>query len=564
MASMRPFLYLALAVVCFFLWQAWVDFKAPEPVRVEPLSQQHDPLRETPAQPSVNDEQAGVPQPMADEAQPEPQATTEARRSTQGELITVETDLLRVLIDPVGGELVSATLLEYRVSAKEPEPKVELFERNGPRVYTAQSGLISGNHPAPSHTAVFRPEQTEYRLGNGQDELLVRLHWEQDDIVVTREYRFQRDRYLIEQRQRVENRSQEPWRGQQYAQLQRTPRVGGSRFSFTNPENYAFYGAAIYSEELGFEKISFSDIDSSRFDQLHDGGWAAMIQHYFVSAWIPDQSQTLRYETARLDRDVPRYLVRWREPGVQIEPGQSHEFSASLFVGPKLQDRLREAAPGMHLAVDYGFFTVFSQPLFWLLNAIHSVIGNWGWSIIFLTLLVKLVFYKLTETQYRSMARMRKLQPRIMSLRERYADDRTKLSEAMMKLYKEEKVNPLGGCLPLLVQIPVFLALYWVLLESVELRQASFMFWLQDLSSPDPYYILPVIMGIAAWTQQKLNPMISADPIQQRVMMALPIFMAVMFAFFQAGLVLYWTTNQVLGLAQQYYITRKIEREETK
>lgn len=560
MASMRPFLYLALAVICFFLWQAWVDFKAPEPVRVEPISDPFDTDFDRPS-PAQTDEDAGVPQASRDDEAPQPDPVAEHTGRDTSELITVETDLLRVQIDPVGGELVSAILLDYRVNAGEPEPRVQLFERNGPRVYTAQSGLISANNPAPSHTAVFTAEQTEYRLNDSEDSLTVRLHWEDGDIRVTREYTFQRDRYLIEQTQRVENLGSERWRGQQYAQLQRTPRVGGSRFSFTNPENYAFYGAAIYSEELGFEKISFSDIDSSRFDQTHEGGWAAMIQHYFVSAWIPDQTQTLRYETARLDRDVPRYLVRWREPAVQVEPGASHDFNATLFVGPKLQYRLREAAPGMHLAVDYGFFTVFSQPLFWLLNGIHSVVGNWGWSIIILTLLVKLVFYKLTETQYRSMARMRKLQPRIMSLRERYADDRTKLSEAMMKLYKEEKVNPLGGCLPLLVQIPVFIALYWVLLESVELRQASFMLWLQDLSSPDPYFILPIIMGVAAWTQQKLNPMVSADPIQQRVMMALPVVMAVMFAFFQAGLVLYWTTNQVLGLAQQYYITRKIERE---
>ena len=560
MASMRPFLYLALAVICFFLWQAWVDFKSPEPVRVEPISDQFDTDFDRPS-PAQTDEDAGVPQASRDDEAPQPDPVAEPSARDTSELITVETDLLRVQIDPVGGELVSAILLDYRVKAGEPEPRVQLFERNGPRVYTAQSGLISANNPAPSHTAVFTADQTEYRLNDREDSLTVRLHWQDGDIRVTREYTFQRDRYLIEQTQRVENLGSERWRGQQYAQLQRTPRVGGSRFSFTNPENYAFYGAAIYSEELGFEKISFSDIDSSRFDQMHEGGWAAMIQHYFVSAWIPDQTQTLRYETARLERDVPRYLVRWREPAVQIEPGASHDFNATLFVGPKLQYRLREAAPGMHLAVDYGFFTVFSQPLFWLLNGIHSVVGNWGWAIIILTLLVKLVFYKLTETQYRSMARMRKLQPRIMSLRERYADDRTKLSEAMMKLYKEEKVNPLGGCLPLLVQIPVFIALYWVLLESVELRQASFMLWLQDLSSPDPYFILPIIMGVAAWTQQKLNPMVSADPIQQRVMMALPIVMAVMFAFFQAGLVLYWTTNQVLGLAQQYYITRKIERE---
>jgi YidC/Oxa1 family membrane protein insertase len=568
MASMRPFLYIALAVVCFFLWQAWTDFKNPTLV----LDQQ-SPVT-NPASTAGDNASAGIPAPRAEsadtagvptprsEGQPAAAGASDALVDNPRELIEVVTDKLRVKIDPLGAEIVSATLRDYRVTADKEFPKVELFQRDGQSIYVAQSGLVSPDVEAPNHTSLYRPEAMRYELTNGQDELTVRLFWEEGGLRVTRSYTFARDSYQITHRQSVENLGGMPLRIGQYAQLVRSERPEGEGgFSFTNPENYAFYGAAVYSEALGFEKFAFDEIADSPFDSREQGGWAAMIQHYFLSAWIPPQAQTLHYETARLGGAKDRYLVRWLDPQVSVATANSHEFSSTLYVGPKEQDRLEQVAPGLPLAVDYGFFTVFSEPLFWVLKSIHSVIGNWGWSIILLTVLVKLVFYKLTEAQYRSMARMRKIQPRMMSLRERYADDRAKLSEAMMKLYKEEKVNPLGGCLPVLVQIPIFMALYWVLLESVELRQASFMFWLQDLSSPDPYYILPLIMGVAAWTQQKLNPMVSNDPMQQRVMQALPIVMAVMFAFFQAGLVLYWTTNQLLGLAQQYYITKKLERE---
>jgi YidC/Oxa1 family membrane protein insertase len=282
-----------------------------------------------------------------------------------------------------------------------------------------------------------------------------------------------------------------------------------------------------------------------------------MIQHYFLSAWIPDAAEPNLYYTKVLP--PARYVLGLVGPELTVPPGQTQLFSSRLYVGPKLQDHLAEIAPGLELTVDYGMLTVLAKPIFWLLKRIHDLVGNWGWAIIILTLLIKLAFYKLSETSYKSMANMRKLAPRLQALKERYGDDRQKLNQAMMEMYRKEKINPLGGCLPILVQIPVFIALYWVLLESVELRQAAFILWLKDLSSPDPYYVLPLIMGVTMFIQQKLNPA-PMDPMQAKVMMILPFVFTVFFAFFPAGLVLYWVTNNILSIAQQWVITRRVEQ----
>jgi YidC/Oxa1 family membrane protein insertase len=286
------------------------------------------------------------------------------------------------------------------------------------------------------------------------------------------------------------------------------------------------------------------------------GGWTAMIQHYFVGAWIPPGEQAERYYTRALQDE--RYVIGLIGPSLTVEPGSEQSSSARLFVGPKLQHRMEAVAPGLELTVDYGKLTFIAEPIFWLLEKIHSLVRNWGWSIIFLTILIKLAFFKLSETSYKSMANMRKLAPRLQALKERYGDDKQKLNQAMMDMYKKEKVNPLGGCLPVLVQIPVFISLYWVLLESVEMRQAPFMLWIQNLSSPDPYYILPLIMGATMLIQQKLNPA-PMDPMQAKVMMVLPVVFTVFFAFFPSGLVLYWVVNNTLSIAQQYVITKRVE-----
>ena len=292
-------------------------------------------------------------------------------------------------------------------------------------------------------------------------------------------------------------------------------------------------------------------------DRTITDGWAAMLQHYFLGALIPPAGVAEHFYTKTLSN--ARYVIGMIAPSWRtVADGESGTFSTRLFIGPKLQDQMREVATGLELTVDYGLLTVLAQPLFWLLKTINNLVGNWGWAIVIVTLIIKLVFYKLSETSYRSMANMRKLTPRLQSLKERYGDDRQKLNQAMMELYKKEKINPLGGCLPILVQIPVFIALYWVLLESVELRQAPFMLWIQDMSSPDPYFILPLLMGASMLIQQKLNPA-PLDPIQAKVMMVLPIVFTVFFAFFPSGLVLYWVVNNILSIAQQWVITRRIE-----
>jgi YidC/Oxa1 family membrane protein insertase len=314
-----------------------------------------------------------------------------------------------------------------------------------------------------------------------------------------------------------------------------------------------------YNQETKYEKVKFDTMEESQLKLESHGGWIAMIQHYFLSAWIPNQDETnLIYTIANTKRNPSTYTIGLRSANKSAPAGGSTEFSSQLFVGPKIVKRLEEISPGLELTVDYGVLTFLSKPLYWLLSWYHSFVGNWGVAIILLTLTVKTLFYKLSETSYRSMAKMRKVSPRLKALKERYGDDRQKMNQAMMELYKTEKINPMGGCLPILVQIPVFIALYWALLESIDLRQAPFIFWIHDLSVMDPYYVLPILMGISMVIQQRLNPP-PPDPIQAKIMMALPFVFTIFFAFFPSGLVLYWISNNSLSITQQYIITRRIE-----
>jgi len=357
----------------------------------------------------------------------------------------------------------------------------------------------------------------------------------------------------------LDNQSPVSWTGNRYDQLQRSITAEETESSFTNPGSYSFTGLAFYSPADKFEKLAFDDVSDEPFNKTFSGGWLSMIQHYFFAAWIPPADELATYSTKEIVADgQPRYLARSVSPAYTVAAGQQQTFSSRLYLGPKLQEELEAVAPGLEFTVNYGIFTVFSKPLFWLLSHIHNIVGNWGWAIVILTILIKAAFFKLTEAQYRSMARMRKLQPRIEQLKERYGDDRQRMSQAMMEMYKTEKVNPLGGCLPILVQIPIFIALYWVLLESVELRQAPFILWIDNLSVRDPFFILPALNAIFMIWTQKLTPMAGMDPLQRKMMNMMPVVFAVMFAFFPAGLVLYWATNAGLSLAQQVYITRKI------
>jgi YidC/Oxa1 family membrane protein insertase len=558
MANFRPVLFISLLFLGYLLWVEWQKDYGPAPqppAASQPTYNQQDvaPVGDVPVTESPGDLPA-VEQPAAPAV-----ADSQPQMRSESPAVKVTTDVLEVEIDPVGGTLVVAHLLDYPVVQERPMDKVTLFNRSGDDLFMAQSGLLS-KLAAPNHTSEYRAAVMEYRLADGADELRVPLTWRDDSgITVTKTFIFQRGKYDITVRHTLENASGEPWIGSRYEQLQRALPLQREKASFTNPGRYSFFGIGFYSPQDKFEKIDFDEVGSEPFKKNFSDGWLAMIQHYFFAAWIPPGGETNAYSTQLFSPvGLPRAIARAVSPQVSVSSGATHEFNSTLYVGPKLQDEIGDIAPGLQHTVNYGIFTVFSKPLFWLLSSIHKFIGNWGWAIILLTVLIKAAFFKLTEAQYKSMARMRKLQPRIEQLRERYGDDRQRMSQAMMELYKTERVNPLGGCLPILVQIPIFIALYWVLLESVELRQAPFIGWITNLSVRDPYFILPALNAFFMIMTQRLTPTAGMDPMQRKMMNAMPVVFSVMFAFFPAGLVLYWATNAGLSLAQQWYITRKI------
>ena len=472
----------------------------------------------------------------------------------QSNMISVETDVLRVAISPKGGTISSAWLLDYAISPEEREQKVRLLKPEPPNYFVIQSGLI-GNIPdsLPNHDAIFNSDTLDYKLSPDQSSLTVDLFWSNDTgVKIRKSYEFKRGSYLIHSRQEVVNNSIFPLTVREYSQIQRTDLQdpNASRFVST------YTGGTFYSPEDKYKKISFSDMQNQRLNRQVTDGWVAMIQHYFLAALVPPKGIEETFYSNVVDEK--RFIIGMFTPAIDLTVGSSYTFPNEIYIGPKLQDELESVAPGLELTVDYGWLTVIAKPIHWLLNLIYSVVGNWGWSIIVLTILIKLLFYKLSETSYKSMANMRQLTPRLSALKDRYGDDKERLNQAMMELYKTEKINPLGGCLPIVIQIPVFIALYWVLLESVELRQAPFILWIHNLSAPDPYYILPLIMGVSMFIQSKLNPA-PPDPMQAKIMMSLPFVFTVFFAFFPAGLVLYWTVNNILSIAQQWYITKSID-----
>ncbi|MBL8260072.1 MAG: membrane protein insertase YidC [Candidatus Competibacteraceae bacterium] len=550
MENQRLILFAALMFVVFLLWQNWLDFQAKK----------HPPPAPPVATTSVDPASAAVPALVPGQdvptAAPGASAIPGAKALGGGQRVAVTTDVLEAEIDTVGGDLRRVGLRTYPDSVQRPDQPFQLLQDSGPNLFIAQSGLVAlHDGPAPNHYAHFTPEQTEYRLEDGQDSLEVRLSWsDPSGLKVVKTYVFHRGSFLVELNHRVENGGSSEWQGGQYRQFQRTPPKVVSSFFGSGVITYT--GAVVSTPEQRYEKISFDDIAKKELNQPVKDGWVAMIQHYFLGAWIPNAGETENFYTKAVGND--RYVVGMRGPVQAVPAGASGNFHTRLYVGPKLPDVLEKIAPNLQLTVDYGILTIIAEPLFWLLKAIHWVVGNWGWAIIFLTVLIKLAFYKLSETSYRSMANMRRLAPELTRLKELYGDDKQKMNQAMMDMYKKEKVNPLGGCLPILVQIPVFIALYWVLVESVPLRQAPFMLWIKDMSIPDPYYVLPLIMGVTMFIQQKLSPA-PPDPVQAKVMMALPVVFTFMFLWFPAGLVLYWVVNNVLSIAQQWVITKRVE-----
>ena len=546
MDNIRLYLMLALAFTGMLLWQAWQqDYGQVAPAATTAT---------TGEQPT--DMAGEVPQPIPVSAD-RPATAVPAMSGEQtpaAQTIEVLTDTLRLKIDTRGGTIVEADLQDYPVSLDEPDKKFVLLSTEGD-FFIAQSGLLSqASERAPTHQAVFTSAQTHYEMAPGADSLVVDLNWSgPHGEQVTKRYRFTRGSHLVHLEQIVSNQGDQPLTVGEYRQLQRTePEKHGQTAMM-----YTYTGGAIYSPEDKYQKYKFEQLAEGKLNRDVTGGWVAMIQHYFVAAIIPPSDERMHFEGQRVGN--ARYLIRAKSPNVVVAPGASHTFGGSLWLGPKLQDQLAKIAPGLDLTVDYGWLAFLAQPMWWILEWIHDFVGNWGWTIIIFTILIKLVFFKLSETSYRSMANMRKLGPRIQALKDRYGDDKQRMQQAMMEMYKKEKINPLGGCLPMLVQIPFFISLYWVLLESVELRQAPWILWIQDLSIKDPYFVLPLLMGVTMFLQQKLNPA-PPDPLQAKIMMALPVVFTAMFAFFPSGLVLYWFVNNLLSIAQQWVITRRIEQ----
>lgn len=470
-----------------------------------------------------------------------------------GETVRVATDTLELSISLDGGDITSLALPQFLKQLEVQSDPFDLLQTQPARSYVAQSGLIGPDGIDSGGRASYRSRLSSYVMQDTDEQLTVDLMSETDEVSVTKRYRFTRGSYLIEVSFLISNKSTDRLQANAFGQIKRDvfddpSAVGG--FGRT------YLGFVTTSEDDPYIRIDFDEVDDGTEAFDTQGGWIGFSQHYFVSAWIPEPSQTNRYTTRK--NDVGQYFGEFTGSAIVVAPGESAEYRMGFYAGPKDQYVLAEISPNLDLTIDYGFLWFLAAPIYWLLRQIDSFINNYGLSIIALTLVVKALFYKLTETQYRSMAGMRRVMPKMESLKETYGDDRMKLQQATMELYKKEKINPFGGCLPMLVQMPVFIALYWVLLESVELRHAAFGFWLQDLSVRDPYFILPLLMAATMYLQTSLSPT-PADPIQARVMKIMPVMMGVLFLWFPAGLVLYWLTNGLLGILQQWYITRKLE-----
>ena len=557
MDNQRLLIWATFGMLLWLTYQAWqADYATPPVPETQPATE------EATAPPGGIESLPSLPEAVADSApaaQQPPDLGVELEPTPQAGtgIVRVTTDVLEVEINTTGATMQRAAIRNYPVNKDEPDTVVELLSPTGPDRGAIQMGLIAeGDGAEANHLALFSSPSTAYEL-NGDDEIVVPFTWtDEQGISVEKEIRFTRGSYRIDVTQRIVNDSGADWRGAEYAQIER--RSHEVERSMFNVDSYSFDGSIIYDGEKS-EKLKRDDLLSDGpYDIKAANGWVGSIQHHFLSAVVPSKDAEYRYKvTVTGDRSVASLI---RSPSLIVSSGSEFTFETSAFVGPKLQSQLEQLDESLKLTVDYGWLTIISQPLFWLLSKVHLFLGNWGLSIILVTILIKMAFYKLTEASGRSMAKMREIQPRMKALQDRYKDDRQALSQAMMELYKREKVNPAAGCLPILIQMPFFLAFYWVLLESVEMRQAPFALWITDLSSRDPYFILPIIMGAAMLFQQRLNPA-PADPVQAKVMQIMPIMFTGFFAFFPSGLVLYWVTNTLLSIAQQWYINKVVHEE---
>ena len=535
----RLFLYSGLFLVLILLYDAWHNENQPAQVAQNNIPEtnrdyqvEKKPLLTQPHIDTSGDD--GVP------------STSSAHLSDN---ITVVTDTLEIMISLLDGSIVSAKLLKYPEVFGSQDRKVQLLN-NGSEHYIAKAGLDSKNSDQPKN---YSSSLANYNIGDSDTLDVVLTGKSESSAEIIKTYTFRKTGHLISVSQKIKNLSNQDAAWRQFYSLERGDELN------SNGMLYTYTGAAFYDEDDKFSKIAFSDIEAQNFLKVTQNSWISMIEHYFFTAWLPinntNETQTI-YTQLNNNGQTNIYLIGSVGNYKTIQPGSEATFRSRLFVGPKNQSEISDLAPGLDLTVDYGVLTFLAAPLFWVLDKIFYVLGNWGWSIIALTFLIKLIFFRLSETSYKSMAKMKKLTPRMTALKERYGEDRKKFSEALMKIYKEEKVNPLGGCLPILIQIPVFIALYWVIIESVEMRHAPFAGWILDLSSADPLFILPILMGLSMYIQQKLNPP-PTDAMQQKIFMALPFVFTFLFATFPSGLVLYWLTNNVLSIAQQYVINKR-------
>jgi YidC/Oxa1 family membrane protein insertase len=540
----RIVLFMALALVGLSLWNTWqVDYPASLPV-VEVTSTQRTADGHLLPQIAPTTEHPSLSLSSPDSA---------IIATNPAQLVHVKTDVLDVSIDLKQGDIVTGQLLDYPLSVEDKNTPFPLLQNQPNQRYVANSSLfITTGQTVQSLDFNFTTEHPEYQLSPDEKQLVVTLNGiNQDGLTVKKEFTFIKNSYLVAVNYKIINNGATEWKGYLNTQLLRSsPKEDKSSMFHVG----SFTGASFSNPgKSRYQKVSFSDMNKTNLDVDVKGGWIAMQEHYFLSAWVPSSSSENKFYTRAINGD---YTIGSVSKPIVVKPAEQRDIGSKLYIGPEITSDLKSIAPSLDLTVDYGILWFVSSLLFSLMKAIYNFIGNWGWSIVLVTVLIKLAFYRLSATSYKSMAGMRKLQPKLQALRERYGDDKAKISQATMELYRQEKVNPLGGCLPIIIQIPVFIALYWVLLESVELRQAPFIFWIKDLASPDPFHVLPLIMGATMLIQQKLNPA-PPDPMQAKVMMFLPILFTGLFWNFPSGLVLYWIVNNTLSILQQWYITRK-------
>ena len=543
MDNQRLILFVGLAGVLMLIWLKWEETYRPTPAPATITTQ--------PADKTI----PSVPESRPTDTRATPQAEVIRRDEIKrGKSVRIRTDLLDIVIDSNGADIHEAKLLKHPVSAKKSDEPFVLMTADADNRYITQTGFVGFDRKLPTHHASFSSKREAYELKPGDDEVIASFYWNAGDGVrYEKRYRFQRNSYLVDISYRIVNRSSTNWSGHLYSQFRRrAPNSDGGMMALPT-----YIGGAIYTPDEQYEKIAFDDIDDAALKRNAKGGWVAMLQHYFVASWLPPEDSENSFYAKAVGNGEYVYGMT-RKTVTEIAAGKSAEIKTRLYLGTKEHNRLTKLPEGMDLTVDFGWLTFIAAPLFWVLINIHAWVGNWGWAIILLTVLIKAVFFPLSAASYKSMAKMRAVQPKIQSLKERLGSDKERFNKEMMNLYRTEKINPLGGCLPILIQIPVFIALYWVLLESVEMRHAPFALWLTDLSSPDPYFVLPLIMGVSMFVQHHLNPA-PVDPMQKKIMQFLPVIFTVFFLFFPAGLVLYWVVNNILSIAQQWQITKMIE-----